>query len=258
MTNNIPWAIVTGASSGIGREMAKILAQKGMNLVIIARTSELLVTLKTDLESFGVQSCVICSDLTKVSAINDILQVLEEKDINPYVLINNAGCGLFGTFAQQNSQEISNMLTLNIQALTLLTHAIIPKIPPGGYIMNVSSIICFQATPYYAAYAASKSYVDAFSQALQYELSPNIHVSTLYPGMTDTRFFETSHQVIKPWLKSLMMKSAPFVAKKAITGMLNNKKTMTPGMINKISSNLGYYMPNWITTKLMAFLFKNR
>lgn len=250
------WAIVTGASGGIGYEIALELAKKGVNLILIARRESKLKQLQSVLHQHGVMCQYFVTDLALQNAHQAVKSFLLSQNITPYILVNNAGCGLFGTFMNQKTSDIEQMLMLNIQALTLLTREIGEMIPAGGYILNVASTICYIPVTTYSTYAATKSYVHAFSYALQAELAPKVSVTTLYPGMTDTAFFKHSHHKIASWLKSIMMYQPNYVASKGVQGMLKRKPRVIAGVLNRCLVILMKITPDRINRWLLGSIFR--
>lgn len=189
-------ALITGASSGIGKEFAKIHAEKGGDLVIIARSEDKLNTLKTELESeHNINVIVIAKDLTDENATQEIYDELKAANIQIDYLINNAGFGGIGRFDKRDLQKDLAMIQLNISALTALTHHFLQDFVTRnkGKILNVSSTASLMAGPYQAVYYATKAYVTSFSNAVAEELrDTNITVTALMPGATETDFGKTS------------------------------------------------------------------
>ena len=250
------WAIVTGASTGIGAQIALNLAKKGMNLVIIARRASLLNQVKLEIEALGQDCKILVLNLADISSVNQLKSWVVSEGIVPYVVVNNAGVGLYGDFMSSSFEEMSQMLTLNVNTLTYISREIGSMIPQGGHLMLVSSTICYIPAPMYSVYAASKSYVHHLGYALSYELSPRITVTTLYPGMTDTEFFDTSHHIVKSWLKSIMMYSADYVAQKGVEGMFKRRSRVTVGTLNKLMTAFSRITPDWINRTMIYHLFR--
>lgn len=250
------WAIVTGASVGIGQHIALKLAKKGMNLVIIARRESLLQRVKEEIESLGQQCRILILDLADISSVDKLKSWLISEHITPYVVVNNAGVGLYGEFMSSSNEEMGRMLTLNINTLTHISREIGTMIPDGGHLMLVGSTICYIPVPMYSVYAASKSYIHTFGYALAYELSPRISVTTLYPGMTDTEFFETSHHIVAPWLKRIMMYSPDYVAQKGIDAMFKRRPRVIAGTLNRIMAALSLVTPDRVTRAMLYHLFR--
>ena len=256
MENQREWAIVTGSSGGIGYEIALELAKQGFNLILIARRGAKLKQLQSILHQYGSLCHYLVLDLSSPDAHITVKEFLSSQEISPYILVNNAGFGLFGEFMHQKPSEIEQMLMLNIHTLTLLTREIGVIIPNGGHILNVASTVCFVPVAAYSAYAATKSYVHAFSYALQAELSPRVSVSTLYPGMTNTAFFEHSHHKIAPWLKAIMMYQPNYVAAKGVRGMLKRKPRIIAGMLNHFLVLFMQLTPDRFNRWLLGNIFR--
>lgn len=161
-------ALITGASGGIGRELAKIHASKGANLVLVARNKARLEELKADLEDhYSVQVYTIAKDLSRPGAATEVFEEVQSLNIRVGFLINNAGFGDFGMFAESDWSKTEEMINLNITALTHLTRLFLPEMlkSRGGKIMNVASTAAFQSGPTMAVYFATKAYVLSFSEA---------------------------------------------------------------------------------------------
>ena len=186
------WALITGASSGIGKELAIVHARKGGNLVLIARRERELQELKDFLiRDYGIAVCIFPIDLTESGAIPKLIRFTEEQGIHVDVLMNNAGFGAFGLFADSQIARNSNMVDLNIKVLIELTHALIPgmKSRGSGYIFNTASTAGFLPGPWQATYFATKAFVLSFTEALAYELKDSgISVTALCPGPVKTEF----------------------------------------------------------------------
>ena len=184
-------ALITGASSGIGAEMARQLAPHARVLVLVARRSDRLAALKTELERSGMEIQCHAADLADGAQVERLLAALEESGTKVDFLINNAGLGDHGRFEDSDWKRVQAMLDLNIKALTRLTHALLPGLIRSGRgaILNVSSIVAFLPMPNMAVYAASKAYVSSFTEALRAELrGTGVAVSSLCPGPVETEF----------------------------------------------------------------------
>ena len=192
MTYTSGWAMVTGASSGLGRAFATKLAADGMSLVLVARSGGLLHDLSDELrETYGVEAHVIVADLADADARASVIAEFETRDIE--VLINNAGFATSGDFADENPARIAELISLNCLALTMLSRAAVPgMIARGrGAIVNVASTAAFQPIPTMGTYAASKAFVLRLSMAMWHELRPSgVTVLALCPGATDTDFWK--------------------------------------------------------------------
>ncbi len=189
-------ALITGASSGIGREFARIHAEKGGDLVIVARSEDKLIALKKELEEeYSVQVTVIAKDLARPEAAKEIHEEVEALGLEVEYLINNAGFGGQGKFHERNWEEDLAMIQLNVVSLTALTRYFLPACVKrnSGRILNVSSTASLMPGPLQAVYFATKAYVTSFSNALTGELhDTNVTVTALMPGATETEFASTS------------------------------------------------------------------
>ncbi len=221
------WAVVTGASSGIGMEMAKKLANKGYNLVLVARSEDKLKELASTLD---VECKVVAEDLTVVGSCERVFEAC--KGLNVLILVNNAGFGGHGKFESRSIETDSKMISLNIDALTRLTHLFVPvlkEVDGTGYLLNVASSAGFLPGPGMAVYYATKAYVLSLSEALHEELkNDDVVVTALCPGPVETGFSEVAGMDrVKAFQSGLA--SAEFVAEKALQGLFKGKAIVVPG-----------------------------
>jgi short-subunit dehydrogenase len=183
--------LITGASGGIGYELAKLFARDHHNLVLVARSTEKLAQVAAELQTYGVTVKTIALDLTASPAPRFLFDQLQRENISIDILINNAGFGIYGEFAQMPEEEILGQIHLNIAALTELTRLFLPPMVArrNGRIMNVASTAAFQPGPLLAVYYATKAYVLSFSEALANELRHSgVTVTCFCPGATNTDF----------------------------------------------------------------------
>lgn len=185
-------ALITGASSGLGLEFAKLCAKDGYDVLLIARNEGKLYQIKNDLESrYGIQAYVLACDLTKKDAACDVYDYTLEHELEVGILINNAGFGDQGKFYQRDWQRQDAMVQLNITAVMQLTHCFLkPMVQKGrGKILNLSSVAAFSAGPNMAVYYASKEFVRCFSEAVAEEVKgTGVTVTGFCPGPTATGF----------------------------------------------------------------------
>ena len=190
------WAVVTGASSGLGVEFARQLAKKGHDVVVTARRRDRLESLAKELEaSFRVRALVVEADLAARDGAASLVAALDANGVEADVLVNNAGFGLHGLAVDMPLDRQIGMIDLNVTSLTHLAIALGAKMAARGRgaILNVASVAAFQPDPYFAVYGATKAYVVSFSQALAWELAPKgVHVVAHCPGATRTEFFEAN------------------------------------------------------------------
>lgn len=186
------WALVTGASSGIGREFCQQLAAQGLNLVLVARREARISQLAEELAArHGIAARAIPLDLAEREAPQQLKQTLDSEGIRVRLLVNNAASGHQGHFGDGELPDYQSMIALNTSAMVALCHCFVPHLCgfAGSAIINVSSQAAYQPVPYMAVYAASKAFVQSFSQALYGELQhQGIHIQTLVPGPTATEF----------------------------------------------------------------------
>ena len=246
--------LVTGASSGLGWSFADQLAAEGFDLVITARREERLRAHQADLKQrYGVEVNVVVADLAH-NGVNVILDAITEHRWAIKGLINNAGFGVFGSFAELGWESQRDLIQVNITSLVELTYRVLPllKQQPHSFICNVASTAAFQAGPGAALYYASKSFVLSFTEALELELSKTpIDVSCLCPGVTATEFFMTSSGKAKSRYDRVAMSADKVVA----LALKNRKKAIVvTGFLNKFLVGLGRLAPRSITRRV-AFLF---
>ncbi|MCA9929933.1 MAG: SDR family oxidoreductase, partial [Anaerolineales bacterium] len=185
-------ALITGASGGIGYELARKIAQQGHNLVVVARSESKLMKLAQDFnKQFGVNVTVMVKDLAQSAAPDEIYNELQANEIDVDILVNNAGFASYGLFHELDRQKELNMMQVNMVALTHLTHLFLPGMVERGYgrILNIASTAAFQPGPLMAVYYATKAYVLSFSEAIANELDgTGVTVTALCPGPTESGF----------------------------------------------------------------------
>jgi uncharacterized protein len=231
------WALVTGASSGLGLEFATLLAQKGANLVLVARRKEPMERLAERIRNeHRIEVLVEPLDLSAPGAAAQLKSRTDAKNIMIDVLVNNAGYGLYGQFLDQSVEHVREMLQLNMIAVTEITHVFGSEMSKRGtgHILFIASLLAYQATPGYAAYAASKAYVLLLGEALHAELKPRgVAVTVLSPGPAATSFAEVAGQKSTPIVRMLMMDPAP-VARLGVDSLLHRRSSVVAGLLNKV------------------------
>lgn len=242
---NVSRALITGASSGIGKEMAFELARKKVNLVLVARRLDLLESVAVELRKYDIQVETICLDLSEDFSPKKLLDLVTANGKKIDFLVNNAGIGPYRSFFESELVSQHSVIQLNISALTEMCHVFGQHMIEHGddsIILNVASVASFQAVPKFAVYSASKFYVRVFSQILRHELqNTNISVSCLCPGGTATEFLDKNNQKMKGKFSPLM--SAQVVAKVGIEGAFKRKSIIVPGFFNKLSCFLPRLIP---------------
>lgn len=246
------FALITGASSGIGKACAGILAERGYNLIIVARRLEKLETLALELQDkYDIKVHCIGKDLAMPESASELFNYVKHHELKVDVLVNNAGFALYGKFIEYDLSELNRMLNLNVLTFTNLTYLFAREMVRNGgkgYILQLSSVGAFQPSPLYAAYSATKSYVMLFSEALDLELGgSNVSITTLYPGATKTEFHQTAkHDPGK--LITMTYMNPDEVARIGIQAMFAGKRSITPGLLNKVNEVLVKFTPRrWIT-----------
>ena len=254
-------ALVTGASGGIGAELARIHAERGGDLVVVARRQGRLDELKTELEkAHGITIHVLPKDLTQADAPQQIHDKLQSRGVQVDYLINNAGFGNRGLFHEQDWAQNEAMIKLNILALTALTRAFLPRMIDrgGGRILNVAAMAGFVPGPLQAVYYASKAYVISLSEALANELAgTGVTVTVLCPGPTETEF--TRRAEMKGVRLLERMASPRQVAQTGYDAMLKGKTVVVPGPLSKITIHgLLRLSPRRLTVSISRALMEKR
>jgi uncharacterized protein len=231
------YALITGASSGIGLELAKIMAEKRHNLILVARREAELIALKQQLENqYNVKIEVFALDLSQPQSAKTLYDFCQRQQLAVDCLINNAGYGDYGKFDPNKTEIYQNMLRLNIMSLTELTSLFVKdmKAYGNGHILNVGSVAAFLPMPYLAVYAASKAYVMQFTEALSYELrGSGVTATLLSPGVTETGFVSRANMGSAANAKNGLM-DAKTVAQAGYNAMMAGKLNVTPGWKNKL------------------------
>ena len=248
------YTLITGASSGIGYEMAKHYAEQGEPLILVARRKEILQDLQQQYPQTPIE--IIEMDLSILDNAKQVFQLTEQKGLFVYRLINNAGFGEFGSFCETDLEREIAMVNLNIQALMILTKLYLQpmKAKNQGEILNVSSIASFMPGPQMAVYYATKAFVTSLSKALSYELKDtNIHLSILAPGTTDTEFVKSANLENSSLFDRLKAQTAKEVAEYGISN-LGKKRVIIPKMLNKLLVFSTRFTPDWLLLKIVAFI----
>lgn len=233
------WALVTGASSGLGADFARELAGRGCNVVLVARREEPMQAIAAALESaHGVATRVIAMDLADPSAPEALAARLRADDVEVDVLVNNAGFGVYGPFLEIPWERELQMIELDVVALVHMTKVFAAGMAARGtgWILQVASIGAFQPTPSYACYSAAKSFVLSFGEAIAHELRPKgVRVCTVCPGVTATEFLAVAGQETTLYQRMMMMQS-PAVVRSAVKALLRGRTSVTPGFGNAFSA----------------------
>ncbi len=249
-------ALITGASGGIGFELARLLASDGYNLILVARREDKLKALKAEVESaFHITATICTQDLSQPNAAKALYDFTQSQNLSVDILVNNAGFGDFGLFADCNLEKQQQMIQLNITALTEMTYHFLPQMleRKSGRILNVASVASFMPGPKMSVYYATKAYVRSFSEALFTELKKSgITVTALCPGPVKTDFWDVAEA-------KTSQKIAPFFADSlsvAICGyknLMRGKALALPGLSTKCTVLLTRFFPrSWIRKLVYA------
>lgn len=251
--------LITGASSGIGLDMARIFAAQQSNLVLVARSTDKLNQLAEELRAqSGIQVEVISQDLGAPNAVTELCAALDARNLQVDVLVNNAGFGLRGTVAELDCDRQVNMVQVNVTALTELTRRLLPAMLERGRggILNVASTAAFQPGPWMSVYYATKSYVLHFSEGLFEELKGSgVHVSCLCPGATATGFAAEA-DMESSLLFRLGTMTSEAVAKAGVNGLRANKPVVIPGLKNWLTAFSVRFSPRFVVRLLVKALQK--
>jgi len=260
--NTKPIALITGASGGIGLELAKLFARDGYNLVLVARSYDKLKTIADEFEkTHGIQVKYYSKDLSVSSAPDEIGQSLKSEMINIDVLVNNAGFGWCGEFVQMELTNALEMIQVNITALTHLTRLLLPGMieRKRGKILNVASTAAFQAGPLMATYYASKAYVLSFSEALSEELRrTGITVTALCPGPTATGFGKRAGFSNEILIGGILSMDSQEVALDGYKGLMKGKPLIISGWKNWLGTQVVRFLPRSFPRKLIKKVQQKR
>ena len=242
-------ALVTGASAGIGAAFVRELAARGTDLVLVARRGELMNEIADEVaERHGVQTEVVVADLTDEWQLRRVEARLEDEDAPIDLLVNNAGGGQAGPgrFVDHDRDLVESQALLNAIAVLRLTHAALHSMKERGHgnVIQVSAGVAFYPTPYGATYAASKAFVNSFSQAVDFELDgTGVHVTTVCPGFTRTdgpkRNGFTEENIPK-----FLWTDPEVVVRNALDGAQRGKQVVSPTFVNKFNARFGSHFPN--------------
>lgn len=251
--------LITGASSGIGQQLAKLFAADRDDLVLVARSEDKLRQLASDLsQKHDIKTHVIVADLSLPDAATQLASEIDQRGLQIDTLVNNAGFGDLGKFADLDPKRQHNMMMVNIVALTDLTRLLLPgMIQRGtGGILNVGSVAAYQAGPYMSVYYATKAYVLSFTQGLRQELTgTGVHVTLLAPGATETGFGEDSGMgKLKMFADSAMASDA--VAAAGHAAYRKNEPIIIPGWKNRLLIGMTHFVPGRFKAKAVGNMQK--
>jgi short-subunit dehydrogenase len=250
-------ALITGASSGIGLELAKIFAGDKHDLVLVARSGDKLNELATELRKENIRVEVIVADLSLPNAAQDLFNAVQQKNIAIQFLVNNAGFGDFGFFTEANWKKTERMINVNITALTHLTHLFLPPMIKNGYgrVLNLASTAAFQPGPLMSVYYATKAYVLHFSEAIGNELKDTeVRVTALCPGATESGFQIASNMEESRLVKGRKLPTAKEVAEYGYKAMMKGKAVAIPGVFNYLLAQSPRFTPRALVVKVARMI----
>jgi short-subunit dehydrogenase len=243
------WAVVTGASSGLGALFAEKLAQRGLPLVLAGRDEARLTDVRERVQRLapGIDVELVVGDLGSQAGVEALVAVLQERVID--VLVNNAGFGTYGRLAEVDADRDRDLIAVNVDALVRLTHAVLPGMLARGHgqILNVASTIAFQPAPYQATYGASKAFVLSFSQALWAETKGSgVTVTALCPGPTRTGFVDALDADVSGTAIYRKLASPEPVVAAGLRALDRGRPVVVPGMRNWVMANAARLSPGWV------------
>ncbi len=256
------FVLITGASGGIGLELAKVFAKNRFNLILVARSKDKLEKIKRDfMDKYKVKVCYFVRNLSRMDNIRSLYDEIKESNMPVYILINNAGFGYWGYIKNQEEENLTDMINLNITGLTLLTKLFLRDIEEKGFgkILNVASIASFFPLPYGAVYGGTKAYVKSFTQALQAEYkNKNIQISLLCPPDVKTGFQEAAgFGHYEP--KGIFSSNLEYVANTAFHEFMKNKSIIKPwSFAAKLIVFSQRFLPEKVTLAIVEKIMKSR
>lgn len=252
-------ALITGASSGIGAAFARALARDGYHVIVVARREDRLRALCADITvGRTIRAEALVADLADPTAPATLVASVKDLGMQVDLLINNAGLGHHGAFADGTASQDLQMLDLNVTALTALTRAFLPPMleRQDGAVINVASTASFQPVPYFAIYAASKAYVLAFSEAIALELAPRgVRVLCLCPGATASEFIAVANMQSDLATKAPAM-SAEAVVEEALQALRAGRTVHVTGLLNTLGALAPRFAPRGLVSRISGMLFK--
>jgi len=256
------YALVTGATKGIGKAIAEELAKRKIDLLLTARSEDLLKELVQYLSlTYAIKTSYIVADLCEENAAKKFFDWCTKNNYSVNILINNAGYGLSGKLEKYSLQEHLDMMHVNMKSPVELIYLFLPllKVQPKSYIMNITSTASYQSVPGMNLYAASKAFILNFSRGLRHELKhTNVSVTAISPGATDTAFIKRANiegaRALK--LAGIFNMQPREVAAIAIKGMFAEKAEVIPGFINKLSTFLVWLLPKRLSEKFAAKIYE--
>jgi len=253
------WAIITGASSGIGRALSFQLAAGGFDLVLIARNREAMAEVAAECSRrSGIETEVIAADLSDVEAVESITTAIAARPRRYEVLVNNAGFGIHGDFASADIEQNIQLVNVQLTAMLKLTRAVLPSMIErhSGHILNIGSVYSFSPVPFQSVYAACKAFLLSFSSALENELKgTGVSITVFCPGTTQTEFRSRAGIGQKRTDTGMTAEGA---ARIAFIEMMRGKHVVVPGLVNRLFVFLAQFLPDKVVPGLVRFINRQR
>jgi len=258
------YALITGASSGIGYELAKVFARNGFNLILVARNRDRLETVAKELaRDYMADCCVIPADLSMMSGVEEVHRRVRESNLTVSILVNDAGMGTYGPFRETDFEKEAQMVNLNVVGLTYLTRLFVGEMVANrsGRILNVASVVGFWPVPNMSVYAATKAYVVSFSQSLASELSgTGVQVSVLCPPAVHTNFLKDGKEkaiehrsgLVGRVRGRMMHMDAATVATIAYRDLMKGRKVIIPSAFYQAFRIIMKFVPQGLVSDLRA------
>ncbi|HHG83422.1 MAG TPA: SDR family oxidoreductase [Bacteroidetes bacterium] len=255
------YALITGASKGIGKAMAETLAARGHNLLLVARSASLMAQLRDELEARygGIKVEIFAADLTDQNVPAELFKWCQAQGLPINILINNAGLGVWETFAEADLAALEQMNAVNVSAVLRMCHVFLPELQaqPRAWLMNVGSTGAFQPLPRMAIYGAGKAYIRSFTRALRDELrETNVSVTCLNPGGVWTGFMETAQMGLVSQRQKRFMMPADKCANIALKAMFKRRAEVIPGWYNRVGVWLVKHIPTSLGVVVARKIFR--
>lgn len=253
-------AIVTGASSGIGESLALAMAAQGTHVVLVARSVDRLMRLAARIERAGGRATVLPADLAAPGAAQKLFEEVQRRGLPVDTLVNNAGFGFYGPFESEAPAHLSEMLQVNVVALTELSRLFVPSLLlRRGTVLNLASTVAFQPSPYMSAYGATKAFVLSFTEALWAEYrGRGLHVAAVCPGPVETPFINAMGAGVRSTAMFKMTLSVDEVVRACLSALDGKSPTRIVGLVNWLLAQTSRFTPRALTARVSAAMFASK
>ncbi|HZP06199.1 MAG TPA: SDR family oxidoreductase [Terracidiphilus sp.] len=245
------WALVTGASSGIGAALARELANRGAKIILTARRKDRLASLAAELKARGTETQIVVADLNDPAAPRQIFDATEGAGLAVDILINNAGLGQYGAFHTNAEEQELSQIRVNCEAMVRLSRLFVPRMVERGrgWVLVVASTASFQPIPYITTYAATKAFDRFFALGLAAEVARfGVKVTALCPGPTESEFFEVSHA---EWFRTRGVQPTEEVARLGVEALARGQRTIIPNLRGRLTALLVRFLPAGLITHIL-------